>query len=406
MGLMLKNSMQKKPMGSLRAAAGRVLTAFRSSGPLWTASQVLDRAGLRTHGLWPDKTVPVDALASQVAAVFRAWGMPEEHVAITTRHLLYADLHGIDSHGCGMLQHYHRGLASGLLTMTPKIEVIRESETTALFDGGGGLGHVPADTAMKLAIAKCRNAGLGAVAVRNSGHYGAAGSYAALAAESGCIGIATTNTAQPAVVPTFGLEAMLGTNPIAFAAPAARNRPFLLDMATSTVPLGKLMTAWRNGKTVPAGWALDDEGRPVTNPRLAFEHRRLTPLGSSHAMGSHKGYGLATMVEILSSLLPGLKNARSAAEPDGRVGHFFLAMDPRRFRGEGKFEADLGSMMDSLRACKAADPQQPVLVAGDPEYAAQVERRRAGIPLARSLFEDMRMVCRASGVPFVLDTKE
>ncbi|MGH7799963.1 MAG: Ldh family oxidoreductase [Thermodesulfobacteriota bacterium] len=332
--------------------------------------------------------------------------MSEEHVSITTEYLLYADLHGIDSHGCSMLMHYHRGLVAGSFTITPKIEVIRESETTALIDGGGGLGHVPGDTAMKLAIAKCRKVGIGAVAVHNSGHYGAAGAYALLAAQSGFIGIATTNTELPSVVPTFGVEAMLGTNPIALAAPAGRNLPFLLDMATSTVPVGKLMMASRNGRSIPVGWALDPRGIPLTNATLAVKHRRLTPLGSNREMSSHKGYGLAVAVEILSSLLSGRRFTQGAAKAEeARVGHFFLALDPRQFREEGEFEADLDAMMESLRNCRPIDSKQPVLVAGDPEYAAYAERSRSGIPITRSVIEDIRTVCQALGVSFLLQTK-
>jgi LDH2 family malate/lactate/ureidoglycolate dehydrogenase len=332
--------------------------------------------------------------------------MSEEHASITTEHVLHADLHGIDSHGCAMLLHYHCGLIAGSLTMTPKIEVIRESETTALLDGGGGLGHVPGDMAMKLAISKCLASGIGAVAVRNSGHYGAAGSYAAMAVRSGLIGLATTNTLLPAVVPTFGVDAMLGTNPIAFAAPAARNRPFLLDMATSTAPVGKLMTAWRSGRRIPVGWALNRKGRPVTSARRAAIDRRLTPLGSSREMGSHKGYGLAAMVEILSALLPGLRWSRNSPEAAGRAGHFFLTLDPRRFRDEGEFEADLDTMLDSLRASRPVSSSQAVLVAGDPEYAAHTRRLHSGIPLARSVMEDIRAVCRDANVPFILGAKE
>ena len=354
----------------------------------------------------PDIAVSPATLSAQVVAVLRAWGMPEEDTATTASHLIYADLHGIDSHGVAMLSHYRRGLVDGSLNMTPKIEVVRESETTALIDGGGGLGHIPGDMAMKLAIAKCRGAGIGAVAVRNSGHYGAAGAYAAMAAQSGLVGIATTNTALPALVPTFGVQAMLGTNPIAFAAPAGRNRPFLLDMATSTAPVGKLMTAWRRGRSIPSGWALDDRGMPVTSPRLAAKYRRLTPLGSSREMGSHKGYGLAAAVEILSGLLSGSRSVRSAAEENHGIGHFFLVLNPRQFREEGEFEADLDVMMDALRATKPGDSKQPVLVAGDPEYAAQADRSRAGIPLARSVVEDIRTVCRDSRVPFILHTKD
>src|SRR5262249_41605383 len=161
--------------------------------------------------------------------------------------------------------------------------IVHEGEATALLDGGGGLGHVPADGAMKLAIAKAAAHGIAAVAVRNSGHFGAAGSYAALAARAGLIGVATTGTRVPSVAPAFGVDAMLGTTPIAFAAPAARNRAFLLDMATSTAPLGRLGVAAQRGQAIPRGWALDQRGRPVRNARRALAQRRLTPLGGSHA---------------------------------------------------------------------------------------------------------------------------
>jgi LDH2 family malate/lactate/ureidoglycolate dehydrogenase len=345
--------------------------------------------------------VAPDLLARQAREILLAWGMPEEHASVTVGHMLYADVHGLDSHGCGMLLHYHRGRLAGTLSIAARIEVVHETEATALVDGGGGLGHVPADVAMKLAIAKCRAAGVGAVAVRNSGHFGAAGVYAAMAAEAGLIGLATTSAEKPSVVPTFGLDAILGTNPIAFAAPAGRNRPFLLDMATSTASLGKLLMAWRQGRPIPAGWAIDPTGAPVTDGRVAAEGRRLTPLGGTPEMGSHKGYGLAAMVEILSSLLPGSR-IRGEGGPGTGIGHFFLAVDPRRFRGEGEFEADIDLFVDSLRASTPVDPSRPVLVPGDPERAA-AEQRRAGIPLTRSVMEDIRTVAGAAGVPFILD---
>jgi len=390
-------------MTPVGASVKRIRETVRTSGPLWTASLVLDRLlPLAVLGLWRERTVSADVLHAQVVAILRAFDMPPEHVSITADHMLYADLRGIDSHGCGMLLHYHRGFTTGSFRATPAIIVERESATTALIDGGGGLGHVPGDRAMRLAVAKCLDAGVGAVAVRNSGHYGAAGAYAAIAARAGLIGVATTNTESPAVVPTLGAEAMLGTNPIAFAAPAQRNPMFLLDMATSTVPVGKLVLAARRGRAIPAGWAQDAGGKPVTSGRRAAAQRRLTPLGSRREMSSHKGYGLAAAVEILSSLLPG---PRAGQEPrtHPRVGHFFLAVDPRRFRDPGEFEADLDRLIDSLRASKPLDAERPVLVAGDPERAALAERSRSGIPLSRSVVEDIRWVARATGAPFLLD---
>lgn len=390
-------------MTSVGSAARRILETMRGSGPLWTASLVLDRvAPFGILGLWRDLRVTPEVLAAQVDGLLRAWGMSPEDASITVDHILYADLHGIDSHGCSMLRHYHQGVVDGWLTMTPAIAVINESATTALVDGGGGLGHVAADRAMKLAIAKCREAGVGAVAVRSSGHYGAAGAYVSMAAAAGFIGIATTTTREPAVVPTFGVEAKLGTNPIAFAAPAARNPPFVLDMATSTASLGLIMMAWRKGRPIPEGWALDARGGTVTNGRVAAAGRRLTPLGSSSAMGSHKGYGLAVMVEILSSILPGSRRDAKRIGASAPVGHFFLALDPRRFRDAGEFEADLDVLIDSLHACPPLEPREPVLVAGDPEQAAYAERRQLGIPLSRSVVEDIRAIAHASNAPFLL----
>ncbi|HJQ83900.1 MAG TPA: Ldh family oxidoreductase [Candidatus Binatia bacterium] len=380
-------------MSRLRSAARQLAASVRDAGPLWTASLIADRLlPLGILGAWPDRTVMPDALAGQLEAILRAWGMAPEHVAITVRHILYADLHGIDSHGASMLLDYHRRRLAGALTMTPAIGVVRETAATALVDGGGGLGHVPADVAMRLAIAKCGAGGIGAVAVRNSGHFGAAGAYTAMAAEAGYVGIATTNTREPAVVPTHGAEAKLGTNPIAFGAPAARNPPFMLDMATSTASVGKVTTAWRRGRSIPAGWALDPRGKAVTSGRLAAKYRRLTPLGATAAMGSHKGYGLAAAVEILSAVLPGR----------GGVGHFFLALDPACFRAHGSFAEDLDVLLDGLRTCAPIDAAEPVRVAGDPEQAAHAARRRDGIPVSRSVIEDLRTVARATGVPFTL----
>jgi LDH2 family malate/lactate/ureidoglycolate dehydrogenase len=389
-----------------RAALRRALELVRDAGPLWAASLLADRllpGGARALRAWPERRISAEALAGQVEAILLAWGMSAPHASTTAAHILWADLHGIDSHGCSMLRAYHRDLVSGALDPKATVSVAREGATTALVDGGGGLGHVPADTAMKLAIAKCLEAGVGAVAVRRSGHYGAAGCYAAMAAREGLLGFATTNTRAPAVIPTFGREARLGTHPIALAAPASRNPPFLLDMATSTASVGKLGVAWRMGRRVPRGWAVDPRGRAVTSPRRALRERRLTPLGSTPERGSHKGYGLAVAVEILSSVLGGARATLAPAAAEGGVGHFFLALDPRRFREAGEFESALDVLLDSLRSCPPLDPREPVRVAGDPEYATRAERESAGIPLPRAVLEDLRAMARASGTPFLLD---
>jgi LDH2 family malate/lactate/ureidoglycolate dehydrogenase len=381
-------------MSDLRKRIGESL---RTSGPLWTVSLALERAlPLNVLGRWPGRTVPVERLREQVLAILAAWGMPEEEASITAGHLLYADLCGIDSHGVGMLLHYQRALREGAVRIPAEIRVVTEGEGSALLDGGGGLGHLPADRAMRMAIAKARETGTAAVAVRNSGHFGAAGSYAAMAAEAGVLGIAMTSTGQPAVIPTFGAEPMLGTNALAFAAPSATGRGFLLDMATSAASLGKAWTAWREGRRIPAGWAVDRRGKPIRNGRVAAQQRRLSPLGSVPETSSHKGYGLAAMVEILCAALPG------PAGRDHAIGHFFVAIDPASFREHGNAEEDFDALTDSLRAGRPLDPSRPVMVAGDPEREAREWRLHAGIPLSRSVLEDLRAVARGCGVPFEL----
>ena len=294
-----------------------------------------------------------------------------------------------------MLLGYHRLLRAGSLEPRPEVRVAERSGATAVVDGGGGLGHVPAETAMHLAIELAGDAGVGVVAVRNSGHFGAAGVYTAMAAERGMLGVASTDTRQPAIVPAHGADARLGTNPIAFAAPGDAGPPFELDMATTTASLGRVLGAWRRGRRLPRGWAVRRDGRPERDGRRAFEGRRLTPLGSRPALGSYKGYGLAAMVEILCSVLPG--------RPGGSVGHFMLAIDPARFRPADEFRQGVDALGDLLRATRPLDPSRPVLVPGDPERAEVERRSRHGIPLSRSTVEDLRAVARASGVPFTLD---
>ena len=374
------------------------------SGFLWAGTLALDRvAPFGALGWWRPCVVSPQRLGEQVAVVLKAWGMPPDHVAITTEKIVYADLRGIDAHGCAMLPFYDELRSAGNLKPDATVGTVNESEVMAVLDGGGGLGHVPGTMAMERAIEKCRSTGVGIVTVRNSGHYGAAGAYAAMAAQHGLIGLTTTSTQTRSIVPTFGKTSLLGTNPLAFAAPTRRNRTFLLDMTTAAESFGTLLTLWRRGRRIPRGLALDDRGRSVTNGRSAARYRRLLPLGSDRDRGSHKGYGLAVAVDILSAVLPGV----ALASPEGgrrtRVGHFFLALDPARFRDPSGFADDLDEWIDTLHAVEPVDPEQPVLVAGDPEEDALAERSAHGIPLSRSVFEGIRAVARACGAPFVLD---
>jgi LDH2 family malate/lactate/ureidoglycolate dehydrogenase len=259
---------------------------------------------------------------------------------------------------------------------------------------------------MELAIAKARAHGVGFVTCRNSNHYGAAANYSMMALPHDMIGLSFTNAA-PAVVPTFGREAMVGTNPISLAAPAGSQYPFVLDMATSTVAIGKLSIALRWGQPITPGWALDAEGRPTTDPVVANATRRLTPLGASRELGGHKGYGLGVMVDILAGVLAGAGFGdvvrRRDPDPDRPdIGHFFGAIDVGRFRPIDLFKADMDELLSSLKASAKAEGHERIYVAGEPEWECEERRRREGIPLAPGLVTQLREVAAEVQVPFSL----
>lgn len=347
-------------------------------------------------------------IARQLEAVFLKWGMDEAHIRTTVDVMVATDLSGVDSHGLGMLPGYAVRRGRGFINDRPNIQVVREKPAVGLIDADRSLGHSPSVQAMKLAVEKAKTTGIAVVGVRNSNHFGAAGYYSRMATEMGAVGMAMTNAPTAAMTPTFGREPALGTNPIAFAAPAHKNPPFALDMATTTVAVGKLNIARRLGKAIPEGWAINADGAPETDGAAAYADRRLTPLGGDRDRGGHKGYGLATMVEILCAVLTGAWS--DGLGDDGRpkhtkhnVGHFFLAIDPAKVRGDGEFEDDLDRMIDMLRATPPVDPSQPVLVAGDPEVASRKERLENGVPVAETLIEETRKVAADAGAAFLFD---
>ncbi len=347
-------------------------------------------------------------LRAQIQAILEALGMPSDYIVTTVDAMVETDLRGVDSHGVGMVPAYLNMYRRGLIIFDAPIKEVKDLPSLALVDGGHGLGHPVGAYCMELAIKKCNETGVGMVVARNSNHYGAAGSYARRALVHGFIGLSTTGTPGMGLVPTFGKKAMLGTNPIAFAAPARRNPPFVLDMATTTVAIGKLAIAQRLGLPIPEGWALDETGAPTTDAGVAREARRLTALGGNRELGSHKGYGLATMVDILSSTLsgaaiPGVEDHLDRNNNSGgNVGHFFMAIDPNVLRDDGAFEDDLDDLIDALHATPPADENQPVLVAGDPEEECYATRQREGIPLADRLIDELEVVCLEVGCNFLL----
>src|SRR5213078_3654596 len=246
------------------------------------------------------------------------------------------------------------------------------------------------------AIEKAKAYSIGIATVRNSSHFGAAANYSMLALEHDMIGLATTNTPRPAAVPTFGRQAMFGTNPLSFAAPAGRHAPFMLDMATTTVAVGKLVVASRWGKPIPAGWALDDRGRPTTDPMVALKHRLLSPLGGSRELGG--------MVDILSGVLNGAVYGNLFERSDMKerkvhnAGHCLAAVDPRFFRPIDEFKRDMDDMIEALRSSPRAEGQERIYVAGEPELESEQRRRKDGIPLAPVLVAECNRIARDLGV--------
>ncbi len=352
-------------------------------------------------------------IREQLVSVLRAWGMSDAHAETTAEMMLETDLRGVDSHGISMLPTYDREFRAGRLNMRPVFRTVREGPAMALIDADRSLGHPVSVQAMNLAVDKCRQSGVAVVSVFNSHHFGAAGCYSRIAADRGVIGMVTASTRGVTMVPTFAAEPVMGTNPLAFAAPARRNPPFQLDMATTTVAAGKVKLHKLNHIPLPPGWVVDGEGRPVTDADEAFRYvferpeGGITPLGGPREVGGHKGYGLAVMVHILGGALSGasfspIRNRTQKPSDPHNIGHFFLAIDPRAFRAEGEFERDLDQVIDVLHQAKRADPAQPVLVAGDPEMATRAERLSEGVPIPDDLMEQLRTVARSAGVPFVL----
>ena len=356
------------------------------------------------------RRIAVAAVHRQIAEILRSWGLEEDPVTVTAEAMTHTDLSGIDSHGISMFLSYERLHLSGHLNTRARPTVLRETPVTALVDAQHGFGHPAAAAAMRIATDKATRMGLGAVSVVNSHHFGAAGYYAAKAAEAGMLGLVTTSARTTAVVPTGGTEPRLSTNPLAFAAPARRHEPFVLDMATSTVAINKIKVYDLGDRSIPPGWFVNPDGRPVTDAgaalRAAWEGLGggLTPLGGPGTTGGgHKGYGLSVMVEILSSALSGATPSAVRAEgsPDN-IGHFCLALDPGAFRDADGVLDSVDRIIDSLHATPPADGAE-VLVAGEPETRARAERAELGIPLPVTLLARLREISERTGAPYVLE---
>jgi LDH2 family malate/lactate/ureidoglycolate dehydrogenase len=350
-----------------------------------------------------------------VVDVLARHGVSEREGAITARVLVASDLRGIASHGVARLGRYVKGLKEGYIVPGVEFEVREPVPAVGVIDAKNGIGQVVGELAMDLAIAKAKANGVGVVTVRNSNHYGIAGYYVQKAIGEGMLGISMTN-ASPLVVPTHGADAILGTNPIAVGAPGADGLDFLLDMATSVVPRGKLEVYDRNRKQMPAGWAVDEHGYDSKNPGLVLANlvKRagggILPLGGrGEEFSGYKGYGLAMMVDVLCGVLSGsafgldVDNLRRAPQPGEtvapRVGHFFLALDIARFMPVAEFGARLTELVGVLKNSRKALDRSTIYVPGEKEQARARLHERSGIPLAANVLGSLRKIAAECGLP-------
>jgi L-2-hydroxycarboxylate dehydrogenase (NAD+) len=352
--------------------------------------------------------VPEPRLKDFCNAVWMKLGVPEKDAKITTDVLVLADLRGVDSHGVARLPRYYNDLKNGWTKPTDQSKIVRETKAVAMVDGGQSLGQVVGRKGMELAIKKARETAVGIVSVRNSHHYGIAGYYSLMALEHDLIGVSMTNAA-PLVVPTFGKSSVLGTNPISLTAPADKERPFVLDMATSVVPRGKLEVYDRLKKTIPLGWAVDTTGKSSADPHAVLDalSKRLgggiLPLGGEgEEYSGHKGYGLALMVDVLCGVLSGsatgLRVDVDKAKPN--VGHFFMAIDPGAFRPLEEFKREMDRLARELKDSPKAQGQNRIYVHGEKSYARMEKYRRDGVPLTSPVIDSMKKVGAELGVPW------
>lgn len=347
-------------------------------------------------------TIRYRALFDFTHQIFASIGCSAEDATIATTVLLSADLRGIDSHGVARLSGYIRLWETNRVNARPRMKVIHETPSTAVVDGDKGLGLVVAPYAMQVALEKATRVGTGWVSVRNSNHFGIAGYHAMMALRHNMIGIAMTN-ASALVAPTFSVERMLGTNPIAIAIPAGKQPPFVADFATTTAANGKLELLQRKNEQAPNGWVQDKNGDPSNNAHELKNGGALLPLGSDREHGSHKGYALGSIVDIFSAVLSGASYGPWAPPfpayvpmpdnmPGEGLGHFFGAMRVDAFRPADEFREHMDHWITRFRNAKPAKGYERVLIPGDPEREMETIRMQEGIPVDPSVVVELKKV--------------
>lgn len=349
--------------------------------------------------------VPWDLITNFVTDAFVGYGVPEEDAKICTDILLESDRRGIESHGCNRFKPiYLDRIKAGIQKPVTEFEIVRETPTTAVIDGHDGMGQVISYKSMQMAIDKAKKYGMGMVAVRNSCHYGIAGYYASMATKAGCIGMTGTN-ARPSIAPTFGVENMLGTNPLTVGMPTDEEFDFILDCATSITQRGKLEYYSRIGKKTPEGMVIGRDGKALTDTdkilvQLNTHEAALAPLGGiGEELAGYKGYGYATVVELLSaalqqgnylSMLSGI--GENGEKVPYHLGHWFIAIDTEAFCGLEAFKKTAGDILRELRASEKAPGEEKIYTAGEKEWLVWQERKDSGVPINDAVQKELSEV--------------
>ena len=347
---------------------------------------------------------------------FVGYGVPREDAEICADVLLESDRRGIESHGCNRFKPiYIDRIVKGTLLPQTEIEIVKETPTTVVMDAHDGMGMVASYRMMEMLIEKAKKYGMAGGAVRNSTHYGIAGYWATMASKEGLIGLTGTN-ARPSIAPTFGVENMMGTNPLTFALPTDEEFPFCIDCATSIVQRGKIEYYAREGKDTPAGMVVSEKGLPMTDSEeilkaLVDGTAALAPLGGiGDELAGYKGYGYAAVVEILSAALAGgqFMKALTGVGEDGKpqmyhLGHFFFVVDPDTFSGRDTFRKIAGDICRALRASKKAPGQDRIYTAGEKEYLTWLERKDKGVPVGAAVQKEILEVRDTLHLPYTFD---